>query len=90
MSDLQKNYREPENGEKFENHEKETCPVCWGHQQYDGKIRVLYKDKQVDVNNHRSKYMRIQKLLKDTIEGYKLKKGEIHTCPSCGTKQYKR
>lgn len=62
------------------------CPVCWGYQEYDHKIRKLYKDKQVDVNNHSARYMRIQKFLKENIEGIKLKKGEIASCPTCGNK----
>lgn len=28
-------------------------PHCWGYQEYDGKIRQLYKDKQVNVNNQK-------------------------------------
>jgi len=35
-----------------------TCPVCWGHQEYDAKIRTIYKDKQIDVKNHRNSYLK--------------------------------
>lgn len=59
-----------------------VCSVCWGYQAYDDKIRVLFEDKQIDVNNHRQKYMRIQKLLKEKIDGFRLKEGETHTCPT--------
>lgn len=62
------------------------CAVCWGYQEYDKKIRIIFEDKQIDVNNHSYKYMRIQKLLKEQIEGIKLKEGEIHNCPKCSDK----
>lgn len=61
-----------------------TCPVCWGYQQYDTKIRELFKDKQIDVNNHRGSYMRIQKFMKTYIDGVRLKQGEVKDCPTCG------
>lgn len=60
-----------------------TCNVCWGIQEYDGKIRDLYKDKQVDVNNHLDSYMLIQKFVKEHIDGYSLKDGVVHVCPDC-------
>lgn len=62
------------------------CAVCWGYQEYDNKIRTIFEDRQIDVNNHSYKYMRIQKLLKEQIEGIKLKEGEIHECPTCSGK----
>lgn len=52
-----------------------SCPVCWGFQEYDGKKRVLYKDKQVDVNNHCATHMRTQKFIKTHFDGFTLKKG---------------
>lgn len=66
-----------------ENSSGNSCPICWGYQEYDRKIRVIYEDRQIDVNNHRFKYMRIQKLLKEHIEGMRLKAGEIYECPTC-------
>lgn len=60
-----------------------TCPLCWGRQEYDGKIRNLLKDKQVDVNNHKESYMLIQNFMKHNIDGVKLKKGVINICPNC-------
>lgn len=76
----------------IKNPEKETkdktpegiCPVCWGYQEYDKKIRMLYYDKQIDVNNHKTKYSLIQDFIKEYIDGIKLKEGEISTCPKCG------
>lgn len=60
------------------------CPICWGYQQYDGKIRDLLEDKQIDVNNHADSYMVIQEFVKTNIDGMKLKEGEVSNCPSCG------
>ncbi len=60
-----------------------NCPLCWGRQQSDGKIRKLLKDKQVDVNNHKDSYMLIQKFMKHNIDGIKLKEGVVSECPTC-------
>lgn len=59
------------------------CPICWGHQQYDRKIRILFRDKQIDVNNHRERYLIVQDFLKKHIEGIHLKQGKIETCQQC-------
>lgn len=59
------------------------CNLCWGIQEYDGKIREIYRDKQIDVNNNRDSYMLIQKFVKDHVDGYRLKDNEIHVCPDC-------
>lgn len=66
-----------------------TCPLCWGHQQYDGKIRDLLKDKQIDVNNHKDSYMIIQEFVKTNIDGIKLKEGVVTNCPNCSTEKDK-
>lgn len=63
------------------------CSVCWGYQEYDKKIRTLYYDKQIDVNNHKAKYSLMRDFVKEHIEGIKLKEGEISTCPKCGHKE---
>lgn len=60
-----------------------TCPACWGYQEYDGKIRTLFKDKQIDVNNHKANYSIIQEFMKHNIEGISLIKGEVTDCPNC-------
>ncbi len=64
-----------------------TCPVCWGYQEYDHKIRRLFKDKQIDVNNHRDQYMKVQKFMVEHIDGIRLKQGKIKECPNCGHKE---
>jgi hypothetical protein len=33
------------------------CPVCWGIQEYDGRIRILLKDRQIEINNQQAKDM---------------------------------
>jgi hypothetical protein len=72
---------------KGENNEdpspKGTCSVCWGYQQYDGKIRELLEDKQIDINNHKDTYMIIQEFMKEHVEGVKLKEGVVTECPNC-------
>lgn len=60
------------------------CPVCWGYQQYDGKIRMILKDRQIDVDNHKDSYMIIEEFVKANIDGIKLKEDEIRNCPTCG------
>ncbi len=60
-----------------------VCALCWGYQEYDGKIRELYKDKQVDVNNHKDSYMLIQGFVKEHVDGYQIKDGVVHVCPNC-------
>lgn len=63
-----------------------TCPVCWGYQEYDGKIRTLLKDKQIDVNNHVDSYTIIQEFVKTNIDGIKLLDAEVKNCPTCDDK----
>lgn len=60
-----------------------VCNLCWGFQEYNGKIRELYKDKQVDVNNHKDSYMLIQGFVKEHVDGYNVKDGVVHVCPNC-------
>ena len=61
-----------------------VCKICWGHQEYDHKIRTLYKDKQIDVNNHSANYSFIRDFVINKIDGIKLKREEDKiTCPSC-------
>ena len=60
------------------------CPNCWGEQEYDGKIRELYEDKQIDVNNHEANYAFIQEFMVTHLDGIKLKKGNNgYECPTC-------
>ncbi|NHE56497.1 hypothetical protein G9Q97_06690 [Cyclobacterium sp. GBPx2] len=59
------------------------CPVCWGIQEYDGKVRVLVKDRQIEINNQQKKDMRLKAFVKEHIEGIRLQEGEVLTCPNC-------
>jgi hypothetical protein len=60
------------------------CPNCWGVQGYDNKVRALYKDKQIDVNNHEANHAFIQDFMVTHLEGIKLKKRtDDFECPSC-------
>lgn len=64
-----------------------TCPVCWGYQQYDEKIRVLLKDKQIDINNHKDSYTLVQGFMKHHVDGVKLKDSIEKECPNCADKK---
>jgi len=60
------------------------CPNCWGEQEYDTIIRRIYKDKQVDVNNHQQHHAFIQEFVINKIDGIQLRKGEVGwECPHC-------
>ena len=60
------------------------CPNCWGNQAYDNVIREMYKDKQIDVNNHEANHAFIQKFVVERVSGITLKKGANGlTCPTC-------
>lgn len=81
------NYFKSKKGIKIPKNEQHApeglCPVCWGYQEYDGKIRKLFKDKQVDVNNHQDSYLLIQDFVKKNVDSLKLIEGEIESCPTC-------
>ena len=51
------------------------CPNCWGEQEYDNMVRELYKDKQIDVNNHGENHAFIQDFVVTHLNGITLKKG---------------
>jgi hypothetical protein len=80
------NHLENPNSREEDSSPRGACPNCWGRQQYDGKIRDMQKDKQIDVNNHKDSYMVIQEFVKTNIDGKKLKEGEVEICPQCGNK----
>ncbi len=61
------------------------CALCWGYQKYDGKIRTLLKDKQIDVNNHLMRYTMIKDFVVNHIDGIKLKESLIEPCEDCNT-----
>ncbi len=76
--------------EETENQAPEgVCPLCWGYQQYDHKIRNLFEDDQIDVNHHKKKYTLIRRFVKEYVDGIRLLKGEDEVCPTCGNKHDK-
>ncbi len=61
-----------------------VCPNCWGKQEYDGTIRELWKDQQIDVNNKRAAHTFIRKFVIERIDGITLKKGSSGlVCSKC-------
>jgi hypothetical protein len=65
---------------------KGYCPNCWGKQEYDKQIRELYRDKQVEVNNHEANYAFIQDFIVTYLDGIHLKRGNNGLeCPTCKT-----
>ena len=60
------------------------CPNCWGNQSYDNTIREMYRDKQIDVNNHEANHAFIQNFVVHKIDGITLRKGNNGLqCPTC-------
>jgi hypothetical protein len=77
-------FKQPEEETK-DNAPEGICAMCWGYQGYDGKIRTLFKDKQIDVNNHKDSYMLVQEFVKKNIDGMRLKSDVVESCPYCDT-----
>lgn len=83
------NYLKDEDNQKIAPSPEGTCSNCWGYQQYDGKIRDLLKDRQIDINNHKDSYMIIEQFLKQNIDGLNLKEGDVKACPYCESGTHK-
>lgn len=63
---------------------KGYCPNCWGEQEYDAKIRKMYVDKQIDINNHEENHAFIQDFVVTHLSGIQLRKGNnSFDCPTC-------
>ena len=63
------------------------CPNCWGSQEYDNQVREMYKDQQVNVNNHEANHAFIQDFVVTHLDGIHLKKGNnSFECPTCRMK----
>jgi hypothetical protein len=83
---LIKFFKKPLNETK-EKTPKGVCPNCWGNQEYNNMIRELYKDHQIDVNNHTTNYAFIQDFVVNKIDGIRLTKGTSGLeCPTCRIK----
>ena len=53
----------------------ETCSLCWGFQAFDESVREMPIRKDIDVKNHKDKYMKLQSFMVEHIEGVKTRKG---------------
>lgn len=74
------------NGENIEAPEG-ICPNCWGTQEYDGKFREMFKDRQIDVNNREANYAFIQDFVVTHIDGIRLKSDKTGlVCAKCRVK----
>jgi hypothetical protein len=63
------------------------CPNCWGEQEFDNVIRDMYKDKQIDVNNHKENHAFIQEFVVNRLNGIHFIKGDSGLeCPTCKIK----
>lgn len=65
---------------------KGLCPVCWGYQQYNGKIRILLEDRQIDINNHKQVRPFFEEVIVKHVDGIKLRTAEFIPCPDCNSR----
>ncbi|MDN5202550.1 hypothetical protein QQ008_14275 [Fulvivirgaceae bacterium BMA10] len=64
-----------------------ACPNCWGEQEYDGQVRNLLADKQLDVNNHEARHAFIRDFVVNHVSGIRLQKdNDGYQCPMCKRK----
>lgn len=64
-----------------------VCPNCWGKQEYDNKVREMYKDQKIDATNDDANHAFIRQFVVTYIDGVTLKQqGDSMVCPSCGEK----
>ena len=63
------------------------CPNCWGKQEYNNQVRELYRDKQIDINNHEANHSFIQDFAVKHLSGIHLiKEDKGYLCPTCKVK----
>ena len=64
-----------------------ACPNCWGRYEYDGEIRQVARDRQIDVNNGEQRYAFIQDFVVTHIDGIRLREDDHgYVCPKCGAR----
>ena len=64
-----------------------ACPNCWGRYEYDGEIRKVARDRQIDVNNGVERYAFIQDFVVNHIDGIRLRHDDRgFICPKCKTR----
>lgn len=76
-------------GEVDQSADLQSCPFCWGYQEYGAETRTMGYDKQIDVKNHRDKYVKVGKFMVEHVDGFKNKKRIVERCPKCGGKRIK-
>ena len=55
--------------------------------EYDGEIRQIARDRQIDVNNGVERYAFIQDFVVTHIDGIRLRNDDRgYVCPKCGTR----
>ena len=75
----------PAEGTAAREHPEGVCGNCWGHTEYDGKVRKIVADHQEDVKNGRDRHAFIQKFMVEHVSGIKLQNdGRQTRCPKCG------
>lgn len=67
--------------------ELQSCPFCWGYQEYGSQKRTISEDKQINVKNHRDKNVKLGKFMVEHVDGFKNKKRIMERCPECGGKR---
>ncbi len=82
-------FKKTEPKKKKEPIELKECPFCWGYQEFGNMERIMPKDKQIDVKNHRDKYVKVGKFMVEHVDGFKNKKRIVERCPKCGGKRIK-
>lgn len=70
-----------------QNEEQESCPFCWGYEDYGDTSLNRHYNKQVDVKNHRDKHVKVGKFMVEHVEDFKHQKRVIERCTKCGRKK---
>lgn len=79
--------KEKRDNQQEKSPKSQSCPFCWGYEEYgDTSLNRRY-DKQVDVKNHRDKHVKVGKFMVEHVDGFKNKKRIIERCPKCGGKR---
>ena len=64
-----------------------ACVNYWGRYEYDGEIRQIGRDRQIDVNNGVERYAFIQDFVVTHIDGIRPRHDDRGwVCPKCGTR----
>jgi len=62
-----------------------VCGNCWGYYEYDGKVRQILHDEQIDVENHVHTRTFIKEFVATHVEGVRLRNHITNgDCLKCG------